>query len=370
MGYVAIRGGEKAITEAAGLLDFLRARGAKADEQPLDLAQIEHQLHFLHGAVLSEGGLYDRELASLAIKQSLGDPVEAAFYVRAYCCTRSRIAETRPLDTSRMRLIRRVSAAFKDVPGSQMLGPTPDFSQRLFNLELIDESPQAFRGICERWMQGLDGADVPDSVPKVLDYLHANGLLDQRAPCGQPPMDITRQPIIFPLPRSAALSIMARAQQGSLLAMAYSNMRGYGDDHPVVAELRVGYLPVELPHLVTGEPIEVGEVLITECEIVCEQYQGGEGHSPTFGLGYGACFGHNELKAISMAILDRALQFGRDHGARQPSEDAEFVLMNIDGCESMGYCQHWKMPHYVTFQSALDRLRNAQRKHATKEEQP
>ncbi len=25
---------------------------------------------------------------------------------------------------------------------------------------------------------------------------------------------------------------------------------------------------------------------------------------PAFTLGYGACFGHNEVKAISMAVLD------------------------------------------------------------------
>ena len=123
---------------------------------------------------------------------------------------------------------------------------------------------------------------------------------------------------------------MALVQQGSILAMAYSNMIGFGDDHPVVAELRVGYLPVELPHPVTGEMIEVGEALMTECEIVCETFHAEEGQGPTFGLGYGACFGHNELKAIAMSILDCSIQFGKDHGPRQPSEDAEFVLMNID----------------------------------------
>jgi alpha-D-ribose 1-methylphosphonate 5-triphosphate synthase subunit PhnI len=79
-----------------------------------------------------------------------------------------------------------------------------------------------------------------------------------------------------------------------------------------------------------------------------------------FGLGYGACFGHNESKAISMAILDRALQNGEQFGVRHPSEDSEFVLMHIDGVESMGFCVHYKMPHYVTFQSDLDRLRASQ----------
>ena len=84
--------------------------------------------------------------------------------------------------------------------------------------------------------------------------------------------------------------------------------------------------------------------------------------------GYGACFGHNEVKAISMAILDRSLQKGMAAapGTRpdNPSEDPEFVLLHIDGVDSMGFCTHYKMPHYVTFQSDMDRLRATQAKQA------
>jgi len=82
----------------------------------------------------------------------------------------------------------------------------------------------------------------------------------------------------------------------------------------------------------------------------------------TFALGYGACFGHNETKAISMAILDRALQKGMRDGPAHPAEDPEFVLLHVDGVDSMGFCAHYKMPHYVTFQSDMDRLRTTRRK--------
>jgi alpha-D-ribose 1-methylphosphonate 5-triphosphate synthase subunit PhnI len=174
--------------------------------------------------------------------------------------------------------------------------------------------------------------------------------------------DITREPLVFPVPRSAALATMARAETGSLLAIAYSNMRGYGDVHPTIAELRVGYLPVMLPHPVTGELIEAGEVLMTECEVVA-MYEGGDNDGPpVFTLGYGACFGHNEVKAIAMAILDRALQKGMRDGPSNPSEDPEFVLLHVDGVDSMGFASHYKMPHYVTFQSDMDRLRTTQSK--------
>jgi len=130
-----------------------------------------------------------------------------------------------------------------------------------------------------------------------------------------------------------------------------------------VAELRVGYLPVMLPHPITGEPTEAGEVLVTECETVAMFDRGGD-QPPVFNLGYGCCFGHNEVKAIAMSILDRALQKGAEDGPAHPAEDAEFVLLHIDGVDAMGFCSHYKLPHYVTFQSDLDRLRAARRKQA------
>ena len=95
---------------------------------------------------------------------------------------------------------------------------------------------------------------------------------------------------------------------------------------------------------------------MTECEIVATHGADHEG-PPRLSLGYGACFGHNEVKAIAMAMCDRALATGAARGARHPAEDAEFVLAHIDGIESMGFCSHYKLPHYVTFQSDLENIR-------------
>ncbi len=356
MGYVAIRGGERAIREAAEVLEALRARGADA---PLQVSQIEHQLRALHGRVLSEGGVYDTRLAALAIKQSGGDTFEAAFLLRAWRSTRPRLRAPVPISAGSMRLIRRISAAFKDVEGGQRLGPTPDYSVRLFRFELLDESPLALQELAARFLN-IEPHDACGEFPKVLDGLRQRGFLPER--CGKRPeaFDITRESLAFPAPRSAVLATMARAETGSLLALAYSNMRGYGDVHPTVAELRVGYAPVFAPHPATGEPVEAGEILMTECEVVAMYESPDAGSVPTFTIGYGACFGHNEVKAISMAILDRALQNGAAQGPANPSEDAEFVLLHIDGIESMGFCTHYKMPHYVTFASDIDRLQATQ----------
>jgi alpha-D-ribose 1-methylphosphonate 5-triphosphate synthase subunit PhnI len=375
MGYVAIKGGGEAIEASKKVFDYLRARQGD-NAQPLDTDSIEHQLRLLHGRVLSEGGVYHPRLASLAIKQAQGDTLEAAFALRAYRSTQPRIAETPVLNTENLRITRRISSAFKDIPGGQMLGATTDYHLRLMRMELLNESPETFREIASSWLGQSFDQDIPDSFPKVVQGLRDEGLLPavDTSKRAQEAFDITREPLIFPVSRSAALATMARGEQGSLLALAYSNMRGYGDVHPTVAELRVGYLPVMLPHPITGELTEIGEVEITECEIVAmyEDSDAAKGNKqkdkPVFTLGYGACFGHNEVKAISMAILDRALQRGMQYGPANPSEDPEFVLLHIDGIDSMGFCTHYKMPHYVTFQSDMDRLRNTQQKHKKKRE--
>jgi alpha-D-ribose 1-methylphosphonate 5-triphosphate synthase subunit PhnI len=270
-----------------------------------------------------------------------------------------------------MRVIRRISASFKDIPGGQMLGASTDYALRLMRTELLNESREDFQAVAAKWLDENHYDDIPDTFPKVLDALREEGLLPpvDESMAKNKPFDITREPLIFPVPRSAALSTMARAETGSILAIAYSNMRGYGDVHPTVAELRVGYLPVMLPHPITGELIEVGEVLMTECEVVAMYEDDDEGSQPTFSLGYGACFGHNEVKAISMSILDRSLQLGMQNGPTNPSEDPEFVLLHIDGIDSMGFCTHYKMPHYVTFQSDMDRLRTTQEKHGAQHDQ-
>lgn len=352
MGYVAIRGGENAIEEATTAQAALRG----GDAAPLETSQVIGQLRFLNDRVMSEGGAYAPELAALAIKQASGDPLEAAFLLRAWRSTQARLGDLPVQDTTAMRVIRRISAAFKEIPGGQVLGPCNDYAHRLFKRELLDESPEAFAAATRGWFKGAAPENL--TFPKVLKHLRDEGLLPPLTGQQSRPFDITREPLRFPASRDAALTTMARGETGGLLAIAYSNMRGYGDIHPTVGELRYGWLPVTAPHPVTGEPVEAGEVAMTEIEVV-SMFARDDGGEPVFGLGYGACVGHNEVKAIAMAVLDQALQRGSKHGPGNPSEDAEFVLLHIDGVDSMGFCTHYKMPHYVTFMADMDRLRRA-----------
>lgn len=361
MGYVAIRGGESALAAALQALDAMRVGAAEPGADPgapLAVPALRHQLRLLVDRVMGEGGLYDPERAALAIKQAQGDPLEAAFILRAYRSQLARLGETVPHHGGQLRLIRRISAAFKDIPGGQVLGPSTDYLQRLFRLELFDEDPAAFRAAAA----ALPGAAAhAEHFPAVIEALRAEGLLADAGEA-QPAVDITRSSLAFPIPRPARLAHLARGETGALLALAYSSMRGYGYLHPTVAELRVGWLPVRLPHPDSGEPVEAGEVLITECQIVATHGDGAAAGPPRIRLGYGACFGHHETKAIAMAMCDRALLDGEERGARHPVEDAEFVICHIDGIEAMGFCNHYKLPHYVTFASDLENLRASRAK--------
>ncbi len=355
MGYVAVRGGAAAIENAE---NFSLVRRAGGDSALLTSGQIRDQLHFAVDRVMGEGSLYAPDLAALAFKQAAGDTFEAAFILRSYRTTLPRLGYSEPIATEGMRVIRRISAAFRDIPGGQILGPTPDYTLRLLNFELMDESAVQTRQRIRKLLRDTERLQpLPERFPKVVEMLRQEGLLVQRRASeeGAGLTDITRQALAFPAPRSAQLQTLARGETGGMLALAYSNMRGYGSVHPVIGELRVGFLPVPFKNPRTGSVECIGEVQVTEAEVIAHLAET-EG-AVQFSLGYGLCFGHNETKAIAMAVLDRAMSGGEPVA---PSEDQEFVLTHVDGIESMGFCNHYKLPHYVTFQSELDRLRRIQ----------
>lgn len=357
MGYVAVAGGTEAILKVEELLKHFRLKGAS---EPVSVKQIRDQLRLAVDKVMGEGSLYAPTYAALALKQAEGDTIEASFIIRAYRSTQPRRYYSLICETAEMEIIRRISATFQDVPGGQILGPTRDYTQRLLDFSLAEESKEK----SEQFLAGLEaeeskGEDLPHAFPKVADLLRAEGLLGEAVSVNQPVFDITREAITFPAPRSARLQSLARGETGAMMALAYSSIRGYGSIHPALGELRVGTVALEIHHPVTGEPVYVGKVMVTEAEVISEKYETEPGQKPRFSLGYGLCFGHNELKAIAMGILDRSIRSKATEKA--PAEDEEFVLYHIDGIEGSGFVSHWKLPHYVTFQSALDRLRKSQK---------
>jgi alpha-D-ribose 1-methylphosphonate 5-triphosphate synthase subunit PhnI len=215
--YVAVKGGERAIENAHRLLAHER-RGDR-DVPEVSLSQISEQLRLAVDRVMSEGSLYDRELAALAIKQARGDMIEAIFLVRAFRATLPRFGATEPVDTGRMQVARRVSSTFKDIPGGQILGPTFDYTHRLLD-------PQLANGFVPE--QPATSEALPDATPRVTDILGRDGLIEPspEGNFGAPVGDLTREPLGFPADRDLRLQNLARADEGFLLAMGYSTQRG------------------------------------------------------------------------------------------------------------------------------------------------
>lgn len=380
--YVAVKGGEFAISQSQRLVAETR-RGDEAVPE-LDVAQVTEQLFLGVSRVMAEGALYDPELAALALKQARGDTVEAVHLLRAFRNTLPRLGMTEPVATERMVVRRRISAVFKDIPGGQILGPTFDYTHRLLDFELLesDREPAAVRDSeHERaptrevfGQAGVAEATEPEEqdapMPRVLDLLGAEGLIEPEVPDhpARPVGDITRDPPAYPAARDLRLQILARGDEGFLLALAYSTQRGFGNSHPFAGEIRIGDVRLEVVPEELGFPIDIGDMCVTECQMV-NQFSGSKGVAPTFTRGYGLAFGENERKAMAMALVDRALR-ARELGeaVTAPAQDEEFVLSHTDNVEASGFVQHLKLPHYVDFQAELEMLRQLRRAHAERED--
>ncbi len=356
--YVAVKGGEKAIDNAHRLLAEERRGDKEVPELGTD--QIKEQLGRAVDRVMTEGSLYDPKLAALAIKQAAGDLIEAIFLIRAFRTTLPRFGYSAPLNVENMRARRRISATFKDVPGGQVLGPTFDYTHRLLDFALEAEADE--RGDAPFPTQtSAEVIDLPGNMPRVLAQLSREGLIEAATPGTDEDTaevgDITRAPRTFPADRDIRLQTLTRGDEGFLLALGYSTQRGYGRTHPFAGEIRVGEVTVEFVPEELGFPIEIGEITITECEMI-NQFSGSATEKPKFTRGYGLGFGHVERKAMSMALVDRSLRADELGEARTaPAQDEEFVLSHSDNVEATGFVEHLKLPHYVDFQSELELVR-------------
>ena len=346
MAYVAVSGGKEAIGESIRLLDFYRS----GTDKDVEVEAVENKLSLLVDRIMSEAGLYSKTYAALALKQCEGSLEEAVFLLRAYRSTLTRNYYTDTVDTGAMRVVRRISAAFKDITGGQILGATYDYTHRLINFDMDRESPAELR----RRMSAALSAQAPEEVvpcPRLSDELRKEGLIDSFDEDNRSPRDVTVKMLEFPAGRSARLQTLSRADAGFISGLAYSALRGFGQVHPTVGELRCGYVELYVSYLPDeNESIFIGEILITEVECF---NAADDKDRLKLAVGYGAVFGRNENKAISMAVIDREL----DNGGPYPTQDEEFVLTHGDSLEMNGFISHLKLPHYVTFQSKLDSVR-------------
>jgi alpha-D-ribose 1-methylphosphonate 5-triphosphate synthase subunit PhnI len=351
MAYVAVSGGEEAIEESIRLLDYYRS----STEKDLDLEAIIGKMSLLVDKVMSEAGLYSKEYAALALKQCEGSTEEAVFLLRAYRSTLKRTYYTNTVKTDEMRIVRRISAAFKDILGGQVLGATYDYTHRLINFDIENENSQQKYIEMKQKLFNQEPEKI-EYCSRVSDELKKEGLLDKYEEDNAMPFDVTENLLEFPAPRSARLQTLTRADTGFISGLSYSVLRGFGQVHPTVGELRCGYIGIEVPYALDGnESIYIGEIFLTEAETI---NQSSDKNQLKLVSGYGVVFGKNENKAIAMAVIDREL----DNGGDYPTQSDEFVLMHGDCLEMNGFISHLKLPHYVTFQSKLDAVRKTRRK--------
>lgn len=387
MGYVAVKGGSEAIEASLQRLKSQRLE----DGVLLDAAAVRGGMKVLIDQVMAEASLYDETTASVAVKQAEGSPEEAVFLLRAFRSTLPRLHYSRETLTENMRVERRISASFKDIPGGQILGTSPDYSHRLLDFGLLDETEEDVKSFLNEAREALAGGGMNEAdedsrspvdlsnLPKVVDYLRSEGLMAQPPESNREPKDITQETLTFPTGRAERLQILARGQTGAVTSFGYAALRGYGAVlHPTVGELRVGCLPVTIPnpYAVCGgesgdaagastadtndseDDYYLGEILVTEVEsLIPVPVKRPHGRTEIeFSLGYGICFGRNETKAIAMSILDFNLTDGDKDSA---VGDEELILLHVDSVEATGFISHLKLPHYVTFQSKLDSVRKA-----------
>ncbi|MDA3626934.1 carbon-phosphorus lyase complex subunit PhnI [Saccharopolyspora sp. WRP15-2] len=345
MGYSGVRGGMEAILAAERLVRRSR------DHAPAEWASTEQivlRFRLAVDRIMGEAGLYHAPTAAHAFRQAEGDVLEAAHLVRAHRSTLPRLAVTEPVDTDEMVVLRRIVPANRTPDGPQLLGRTTDYTGRL--LERPENRPEPEQSTVDECADRTSEQRHPRRFYQLLRDLDL--VVEHGEPAEDPePFDITRRAARPPAPRSAVLSSMARAETGALVGLWYRSILGPdGDVHEItLGDTRHGRVPLRIAHPHTGNPVEIGEIRVTEVEGI-EDLDGAEEDRTRFDVGYGLCFGHNERKAIAMANLDIAWRRA-DEGS--PLE--QLLLLTTDGLDSGGFLEHLKLPHYVTFRSMVDR---------------
>lgn len=341
------------------------AKRLESATAPATVDQILGQMRALVERVMGEAALYAPEHAAIAVKQASGDSEEAAAILRAFRTSLETRYTSDTLDTANMPLERRISSAFREIPAGQILGATRDYTQRLLDETIAQETAASAAAYSEsidnELSAGLAETPLPESYTRVVDLLKSQGLLrevDHQEDLS--PVNINRVPISFPAHRSAALQTLARGETGALMALGYSAMRGQGGDHPTIGELRVGNASLRVTDRRGRGRRHIGTIRVTESNNISKIKVRKKDPIPYMSIGYGLCFGQNETKAICMGILDRSMRIPGD-GA--PAVSQEFVLYHVEGPDSHGYVNSLKLPAYTEMATEIQDLRAAIARH-------
>lgn len=338
---------------------------ARELSEPVDDGGCATGLGALVDQVCAEAGTWAPDAARGAIAQSSGDVARAVTLVRVWAATLPVVSTLalRPVD---LRVQRRVSAAFAEVPGGQWLGSAPQLASRLLRWP-ADHEALALTGRAPGDANGTDpisdagtalaepgpsataraakrGAPTRADCPRVADLLDDVPIVPAAAEAEGP--DPVERPLTLPASRGARLAALARGETGALVTfagLAHARQR-----EEVLTESTLAVAELRIAHPRTGAPVRVAEVPVAEAEVITDAEVDGR---PGFALGYGASLGALERRAIAAAIIDGGLQAGA-HGALGEAQ----LLGGIDGSATTGFVEHLCLPHYASFASYLGRV--------------
>ncbi|QPT39689.1 Bacterial phosphonate metabolism protein (PhnI) [Oligella ureolytica] len=340
--YVPVKGGAEAIAASRAAVDKARRGDLGLDE--IAIEQIIEQMALAVDRVMTEGGLYDRRLAAIALKQSQGDMAEAVFLLRAHRAQLVDFGAAEMLDLNHLKRTRHISATQKELVGGQILGATYDYTHRLLDFSLANSSQpnaESSESVSESPAVAVDKNSTQTT--------HYEDLIRREAP--QEPVDITRKVTALEVGSSERLATLVRGEEGYLTGLAYESLRRASSTHPYVAELSAGAIEVMVAVEELGLTVSVGEIDLTACTTLMPDF----GQEAQLLEGFGIAFGANERKAVAMGVVDLAVKSDQNLSAD--------VLMHVDGVASSGYVSHLKLPHYSDFDADIARLR---RVHAQK----
>lgn len=209
MAYVAVKGGQEAIEASINRLKYERLKAGNV----LNVKDLQAGMRGLIDQVMSEASLYDEELAALAIKQGEGNPEEIVFILRAFRSTLPRKYYSETIESESMALERRISSSFKDIPGGQILGASYDYTHRLLDFNLDEETKE----MVDQWLAAYHGQKPSDlesiKLPKVMDYLREEGIAVKHETSEEEPTDMTKTALKFPTKRCERLQILTRGRR-------------------------------------------------------------------------------------------------------------------------------------------------------------
>lgn len=297
----------------------------------------------LEEQVCAEAGLWETGVARRAVHQARGDTSHAISMLRVWAATQPhvRASTVTPEDVV---VVRRLSSAYPQIPGGQWLGFSPDLIPRQLDWT---ESVQREEPLTGELPTDGQRSDAPSrrQTPRVRDLISGVPLVGHRED-GEGP-DPARTVLTPPYTRTARLAMLARGETGALVALA-ALILGRRQE-AVLVELTVCVVTVRVSHPRTSVACAVAELPVTEVEVVLDANVNG---APGLALGWGASLGTVERRAISLALLDAAVQ--ADGELAEPlTLDDQTVIAVADGSATTGFVEHLRLPHYASFASYL-----------------